>query len=159
MSERLSRMERYGQRRHPKDKQQRSGTSARKQQEQQKSSEAISGYSGRKAANQERLAMGPHHSLKRKRNKADYADTQEIAESSPAGEHFKIKTLPPKGSGEDQHELAAQELPSRREIYPSQRVKLTKYFVNTLLFIFVAVMVVLFWWGISESPWGQNNGM
>ncbi|WHX47402.1 hypothetical protein QNH46_14675 [Paenibacillus woosongensis] len=158
MSERLSRMERYGQRRHPKDRHQRSGA-ARKHPEQHRSSESTSGVPGRKAASQGRLPKGAHDSLKRNRSISDGANTREMAKSGHSGEHYAINLLRPESEGEDQFELSAQELPSRREVYPSQRVKLTKYFVNTLLFIFVAVMVALFWWGISESPWGKSHGM
>lgn len=50
-----------------------------------------------------------------------------------------------------------EDIPSRRELFPSQRMKLTRWFYNSLLFIFVAIMIALLWWGISDSPWGQYN--
>lgn len=51
------------------------------------------------------------------------------------------------------------DMPSRRELFPSQRLKLTRWFFNSLVIIFVAIMIALLWWGISDSPWGQyyNN--
>lgn len=49
----------------------------------------------------------------------------------------------------------ASDLPSRREVYPSQRLIITRWFFNSLLFIFIAILFMLLWWGISESPWGK----
>lgn len=55
----------------------------------------------------------------------------------------------------DEEESSVSDMPSRREIYPSQRLKITRWFFNFLLFIFVVILFMLLWWGISESPWGK----
>ncbi|MEF2964385.1 hypothetical protein V3851_00965 [Paenibacillus sp. M1] len=56
-------------------------------------------------------------------------------------------------------ELDVNKLPTRKEMFPSQRVKWTRWFFNSLLYVFVAIMILLLWWGISDSPWGQNHGL
>lgn len=52
-----------------------------------------------------------------------------------------------------------EKLPTRKEMFPSQRLKLTKWFYNSLLYIFVIIMIYLLWWGLSDSPWGKRNGL
>ncbi|MCM3698203.1 hypothetical protein [Paenibacillus macerans] len=56
-------------------------------------------------------------------------------------------------------EQDVMELPARREVFPSQRLKWTRWFFNSLLYMFVIILVFLLWWGISDSPWGQSNGL
>ncbi|WP_019638967.1 hypothetical protein [Paenibacillus fonticola] len=164
MSERLSRIERYGQRRIAKDRHHRSGEDHRKQPEHQMPGETKS-----RALRSKSSAASPKKSAKerkpsRKRHlesglNADYGASA-VAEAAPTDyRRFAEYSDNPLIEIEAPPVSAAQELPSRREVYPSQRVKLTRYFFNALLFIFIAVMVALFWWGISESPWGQSNGM
>lgn len=58
-------------------------------------------------------------------------------------------------NNEMQEARSTPDIPSRRETYPSQRLKITRLFFNFLLFIFVAILFMLLWWGISESPWGK----
>ncbi|WP_055107742.1 hypothetical protein [Paenibacillus ihumii] len=157
MSERLSRMERYGQRRNPKDRQQRTGA-ARKHPEQHRSSEAKARVP----------VSSPVKSKKTEGKQPVRGQRVEVipaADMSPAADNafpatpYALHPLSPQAEREEADAVSVQELPSRREVYPSQRVKLTRYFFNTLLFIFIAVMVALFWWGISESPWGVSNGL
>ncbi|MCM3040180.1 hypothetical protein M3201_10775 [Paenibacillus motobuensis] len=52
-----------------------------------------------------------------------------------------------------------KDLPTRKQMFPSQRLKLQKWFLNSLLYIFIGLLVFLLWWGISESPWGQKYGL
>lgn len=54
-----------------------------------------------------------------------------------------------------QTEESLGDLPSRRELYPSQRLKLTRWFFNSLVVVFVVIMIALLWWGINDSPWRQ----
>lgn len=61
--------------------------------------------------------------------------------------------------GEESAEVEVSKLPTRKELYPSQRVKWTKWFFNTLLYVFVAILLVLLWWGLSDSPWGEKYGL
>ncbi|WP_110932464.1 hypothetical protein [Paenibacillus bouchesdurhonensis] len=154
MSERLSRMERYGQRRSPKDKQHRSGNATRKQPEHQISSEAKSRVQSLKGKKLTRKQQNRETGFYTDRSTNAAADAALMEQQS-----YEVIPVSRQVLEEAAPTLTAEELPSRREVYPSQRVKLTRYFFNTLLFIFIAVMVVLFWWGISESPWGQNHSM
>lgn len=50
-------------------------------------------------------------------------------------------------AGEDE-----EKTPSRSETYPSERVRLSKIFVNTLIFMFVLLVASLFWWGKEGAP-------
>lgn len=50
-------------------------------------------------------------------------------------------------------------LPTRKELYPSQRLKMTRWFYNSLLYIFVIILIYLLWWGVSDSPWGKSHGL
>ncbi|WMT42670.1 hypothetical protein RE628_10340 [Paenibacillus sp. D2_2] len=52
-----------------------------------------------------------------------------------------------------------KDLPTRKQMFPSQRLKLQKWFLNSLLYIFIGLLVFLLWWGISKSPWGQKYGL
>ncbi len=70
-----------------------------------------------------------------------------------APEDSVIEKLP------DTLEVDLSELPTRRELFPSHRIKITRWFYNSLLFIFIAITVYLLWWGISDSPWGQSHGL
>lgn len=56
-------------------------------------------------------------------------------------------------------EQDVMELPARRELFPSQRLKWTRWFFNSLLYMFVIILVFLLWWGVSDSPWGQSHGL
>lgn len=42
--------------------------------------------------------------------------------------------------------------PSRSESYPSERIRLSKIFVNSLIFMFVLLLASLVWWGIEGAP-------
>lgn len=57
------------------------------------------------------------------------------------------------------NESNVSELPTRKEMFPSQRIKITRWFYNSLLYIFIAIMIYLLWWGISDSPWGESHGL
>lgn len=63
-----------------------------------------------------------------------------------------------KESGEDEL-LDLNQLPTRKDKFPSQRIKLTRWFYNSLLYIFIAILITLLWWGISDSPWGKGHGL
>ncbi|MBP1999511.1 hypothetical protein J2Z69_000530 [Paenibacillus shirakamiensis] len=52
--------------------------------------------------------------------------------------------------------LLADDMPSRREVFPSQRLKWTRWFFNSLVFIFIALLILLFFWGMQHSVWGVN---
>ena len=42
--------------------------------------------------------------------------------------------------------------PSRSETYTSERVRLSKMFVNSLILLFVILLASLLWWGIEGAP-------
>lgn len=54
--------------------------------------------------------------------------------------------------------VAIDDLPTRKELFPSQRLKMTKLFYNSLLYIFIVIMGVLLWWAVKDSPWGKTQG-
>lgn len=43
-------------------------------------------------------------------------------------------------------------LPTRTELHPSRRLRLSKRFVNSLILIFVLLTISLVWWGIKGAP-------
>lgn len=42
--------------------------------------------------------------------------------------------------------------PSRTDTYPSERIRLSKIFVNSLIVMFIALLVSLVVWGIKGAP-------
>ncbi|WP_339319837.1 hypothetical protein [Paenibacillus sp. FSL R10-2734] len=52
-------------------------------------------------------------------------------------------------SGNNEQE---ESIPSRSNTYSSERVRLSKMFVNSLIFIFVILLIALLWWGIEGAP-------
>ncbi|CAM4486678.1 hypothetical protein [Paenibacillus typhae] len=60
---------------------------------------------------------------------------------------------------EKQQRAAAEgeaETPSRSQSYPSQRVRWSKIFVNTLSALFILLLAFLVWWGIEGAPELRN---
>ena len=45
-----------------------------------------------------------------------------------------------------------EDSPTRSETYSSDRVRLSKMFVNSLIFMFVILLIALLWWGIEGAP-------
>lgn len=43
-------------------------------------------------------------------------------------------------------------LPTRSDVFPSQRVRLSKWFVNSLIIIFILLTGALVYWGIIGAP-------
>lgn len=129
MNERLSRMERY----------------SRKQHE-------------RRAVREQ----GSHVS-KEKREAKTRLRRSEIHQDSAGTGALTAPTEPDSGlalTSEDQmleDGVSAVDMPSRRELYPSHRIKWTKWFYNSLVFIFIALMILLFFWGMQQSTWGKHQ--
>ncbi|MFI2855593.1 hypothetical protein ACH6EH_00485 [Paenibacillus sp. JSM ZJ436] len=42
--------------------------------------------------------------------------------------------------------------PSRSRTYSSQRVRMSKWFVNSLIILFMLLMAGLLWWGLAGAP-------
>ncbi|MEC2342728.1 hypothetical protein P9H28_01240 [Paenibacillus barengoltzii] len=72
-------------------------------------------------------------------------------------DHFGDEQGPLSTMLEEEPDLA--KLPTRKELYPSQRVKMTRWFYNSLLYAFVIILIYLLWWGLSDSPWGKSHGL
>ncbi|MUG64972.1 hypothetical protein CHH75_09890 [Paenibacillus sp. 7541] len=47
---------------------------------------------------------------------------------------------------------ALDELPMRTRTYSSYRVRMSKWFVNSLIILFVLLMAALVWWGVKGAP-------
>lgn len=59
---------------------------------------------------------------------------------------------------ESEKEIKVEDLPTRKELFPSQRLKVTRWFFNSLLYIFIVIMGLLLWWAVKDSPWGKTQG-
>ncbi|MCM3784042.1 hypothetical protein M3231_13755 [Neobacillus mesonae] len=46
----------------------------------------------------------------------------------------------------------AETLPARTDLFPSHRVRLSKWFVNSLIFIFILLTGALVYWGVIGAP-------
>lgn len=57
-----------------------------------------------------------------------------------------------------EEKINTEDLPTRKELFPSQRLKMTKLFYNSLLYIFIVIMGLLLWWAVKDSPWGEIQG-
>ena len=55
----------------------------------------------------------------------------------------------PKQAAEPQEGEAT---PSRTQSYPSERIRFSKMFVNSLIVIFIMLLASLLWWGIEGAP-------
>lgn len=64
-----------------------------------------------------------------------------------------------KSDYETEDEVSVEDMPSRRDMYPSHRIKWTKWFYNSLVFIFIAVLILLFFWGMQKSTWGAQHNL
>ncbi|WP_018751438.1 hypothetical protein [Paenibacillus sanguinis] len=99
----------------------------------------------------------------RNRTKPQRSDKAKTSRSrSLAVSEKKAEPLPVQMPGLD--ELKAEgmdvgKMPTRKELFPSQRLKWTRWFYNSLLYIFVILLIYLLWWGISDSPWGDKYGL
>ncbi|SET53567.1 hypothetical protein [Paenibacillus sp. NFR01] len=73
-----------------------------------------------------------------------------------------VKRLTKRGRGSDRisgtepgteaSSAAGEATPSRASSYPSERVRLSKMFVNSLIVVFLLLLVSLLWWGIEGAP-------
>ncbi|MDN4067459.1 hypothetical protein QYF50_06085 [Paenibacillus vini] len=89
--------------------------------------------------------------LERKASGTSYVEMAVSSETTPIISDTEYFT--------EGNESDVSELPTRKEMFPSQRIKITRWFYNSLLYIFIAIMIYLLWWGISDSPWGESHGL
>lgn len=56
-------------------------------------------------------------------------------------------------STEQESRLAeGEETPSRTQTYPSERIRFSKMFVNSLIVLFLMLLAFLLYWGIEGAP-------
>ncbi|MDQ0169049.1 hypothetical protein [Paenibacillus tundrae] len=53
---------------------------------------------------------------------------------------------------EEESVSEAGSLPTRTELHPSRRLRLSKRFVNSLILLFVLLTASLVWWGVKGAP-------
>lgn len=82
-----------------------------------------------------------------------------FGELPPAEEKSRLLLADPDPLMETEMGRDIGKLPTRKELFPSQRLKMTKWFYNSLLYIFMIILIYLLWWGLSDSPWGQSHGL
>lgn len=58
----------------------------------------------------------------------------------------------PAGKRQAADQEVGEDTPSRSQSYPSERIRLSKIFVNSLIFMFVLLLASLVWWGIEGAP-------
>ncbi|WNS44466.1 hypothetical protein [Paenibacillus sp. MMS20-IR301] len=80
-------------------------------------------------------------------------------QETPAGEpgtlSRKARQTLQRTSGKPKGKAAAkegEETPSRAQSYPSERIRFSKMFINSLIIIFVLLLAFLLWWGIIGAP-------
>lgn len=64
----------------------------------------------------------------------------------------RLSTSINESSKRSNNEHNDESVPSRTDTYISERVRLSKMFVNSLIFIFVILLIILLWWGIEGAP-------
>ncbi|NGZ74224.1 hypothetical protein [Saccharibacillus alkalitolerans] len=78
------------------------------------------------------------------------------AASEPTAEKYRAleESAAPREQAEDEKE---SELPPRSVLYPSSRIRLTKWFYETLILLFLILLGTLLWWGTQTTgvkwPW------
>ncbi|GAB6990338.1 hypothetical protein [Paenibacillus pini] len=51
-----------------------------------------------------------------------------------------------------QQKDTTEDTPARRDTYSSRKIRISKYFTNTLIFLFVMLTAFLVYWGIKGAP-------
>lgn len=62
------------------------------------------------------------------------------------------KAEPLRRSEKNNNEKDNEHVPSRTDTYSSYNVKVSKIFLNTLIFLFFILTVALLWWGLKGAP-------
>jgi hypothetical protein len=81
--------------------------------------------------------------------------TKEVKNSRVASATLSRKARRPTASAKNSSrgkKEQEEDVPSRSNTYSSERVRLSKMFVNSLIFIFVMLLVALLLWGIQGAP-------
>lgn len=134
MSERLSRLERYS-----------NTATTRETRQSSRVAKYSSGEEGLLTGSRIRLPAG------RKKNAAHTVrravNEQGVLTRSRTGEVSE--------TDEEENEKDKDYVP-RSTIYPSRKIKIAKFFYGYLIFLFVALTIMLLWWGIKLSGFMPN---
>ncbi|WP_179218723.1 hypothetical protein [Saccharibacillus sp. O23] len=145
MSERLSRMDR-----HPSTKKKRRKRQTFKQEWQE---------------NQRRLSDTTVLRLSVPENRSVLSEPElsppTVSESVSAGYRTEPRREAPlrtvSATEAEQEQEEGEELPPRSVLYPSGRIRLTKWFYETLILLFLILLGTLLWWGTQTTgvkwPW------
>ncbi|WP_106768004.1 hypothetical protein [Paenibacillus faecalis] len=122
-----------------------------------KNKKAASGHTAKRSQNQKEFKRKPESSShdeviisrSRRRSKSDGTQTSYAAtRSGKTGELSRTKS-----ARMTNHEVLEEEsAPSRTKTYPSHRVRMSKWFVNTLIVLFILLMAGLLFWGLIGAP-------
>ncbi|MEC0089796.1 hypothetical protein [Paenibacillus macquariensis] len=72
--------------------------------------------------------------------------------SEPIELSNKNEPLRRSSKSDNEVDSGSEVVPSRTDTYSSRTVKLSKIFLNTLIFLFVILTVGLVWWGLAGAP-------
>ncbi|NMO96944.1 hypothetical protein [Paenibacillus lemnae] len=64
----------------------------------------------------------------------------------------RSRTRGSEGTRAPSSESSKRSTPSRSRTYSSQRVRMSKWFVNSLIVLFIMLMAGLLWWGLIGAP-------
>ncbi|SDG23268.1 hypothetical protein SAMN04488542_13061 [Fontibacillus panacisegetis] len=109
----------------------------------------------------EQLSRMERHAQERKTTKrrSRYKPADDTYTNSDSkDEPLIVPILESDSDSESEEEIKVEDLPTRKELFPSQRLKLTRWFFNSLLYIFIVIMGLLLWWAVQDSPWGKTQG-
>lgn len=114
-------------------------------------------YGHRKKRETKQRSKKDHHQPNkqaRSDNKAQSAkhNLSKKAASAPATLSRVQKKQQPNTKKSSQQKQEAETLPTRSDLFPSQRVRLSKWFVNSLIIIFILLTGALVYWGIIGAP-------
>ncbi|MFD1138650.1 hypothetical protein [Paenibacillus urinalis] len=114
-------------------------------------------YGHRKKRETKQRSKKDHHQPNkqaRSDNKAQSAkhNSSKKAASAPATLSRVQKKQQPNTKKSSQQKQEAETLPTRSDLFPSQRVRLSKWFVNSLIIIFILLTGALVYWGIIGAP-------
>ncbi|MDQ0193020.1 hypothetical protein [Paenibacillus wynnii] len=95
--------------------------------------------------------------VKVKKEKQSPEETPKLLESSSGAltRASRLKSQSQANTSVKDEEKTAQNgeaTPSRSQTYTSERVRLSKMFVNSLIVLFVILLISLLWWGIEGAP-------
>ncbi|WP_047911111.1 hypothetical protein [Paenibacillus sp. TCA20] len=114
-------------------------------------------YGHRKKRETKQRSKKDHHQPNkqaRSDNKAQSTkhNSSKKAASAPATLSRVQKKQQPNTKKSSQQIQEAETLPTRSDLFPSQRVRLSKWFVNSLIIIFILLTGALVYWGIIGAP-------